>query len=151
MSEPLRLRPENPIFGGGRLQGLFSALDLFGKIKEYAASLNIEVSRLVEIMPAIDRIRESDWHTLEGMRAGLSAALTIADVLALDEATVSAIQETIDGASLNVLLWLFNKLTGYQPAVEQLLDVEALSLPDLSKLAPILQLIFTLLELLGKR
>jgi hypothetical protein len=70
-------------------------------------------------------------------------------VVVLDAEAVAQIQELIDSKGLQAALWLFNTLTGYQGDVEPL--VESLTIPDLSKLLPILNLILSLLEAFGKR
>lgn len=144
-TEVIKLRPGN---GGGLLGGgkLLDALDVFGRIKEIAAELNIEISRLGEIMPAISKAVSADYHTEQGMRDGLWAILTVADVLALDESTVSSVKEILDSNLLSLAVWLYNKITGYEPEVQPILHVEALSVPDLGKWLPIIMQIIELIR-----
>jgi hypothetical protein len=145
--EVIRIRPERagPILGGGKL---LSALDLFAQLKALAGRLNVEVDRLMEIMPALGVASAADYHTVDGMRTGLGAILTVADVLLIDAKTKAGLEELLDSSLISLAVWAYNKLSGFEPDRETLLAIEALSVPDLGKWLPLLLQIFELIRAL---
>jgi hypothetical protein len=126
MHQSIRLRPaaEDRLLGGGNL------LNLLGQIKALIGAFNVEVSRLREILPLYEKVVDSDYSTVVGMRQGLTAVLEIADILVLEDQTVTTIRGLLESdTALGIVVWLYVTATGHKES-----DPDVLPLMDPSEL-----------------
>lgn len=129
-------------------------LDFLAQVKEILTKFNVDLARLKDILPLLQTVVSEDHHSVDGMKATVEALIDLADIVVLDDHTVVSLRSLLENETLlTFAVWTYNKLTNYQPEGfgDQPLVVggqlvQAIPLPDLQTILPIILWIIELIK-----